>query len=73
MLFTSLGGSVIVAINFLALLHQYQTQVMNPPNNNIHEMFFSRTWFLPMIIILPTIIGMIVQNKLIKTSSDWDF
>jgi hypothetical protein len=73
MLFTSLGGSVIVAINFLALLYQYQTQVMNPPNNNIHEMFFSRTWFLPLIIILPTIIGIIVQNKLIKTSSDWDF
>jgi hypothetical protein len=36
-------------------------------------MFFGRTWFLPLIIILPTIIGMIVQNKLIKTSSDWDF
>jgi hypothetical protein len=73
MLFTSLGGSAIVAVNFLALLHQYQTQVMNPPNTNIHEMFFGRTWFLPLIIILPTIIGMIVQNKLIKTSSDWDF
>ena len=73
MLFTSLGGSVIVAINFIALLHQYQTKVMVPPNNNIHEMFYDKTWFLPMIIILPTIIGMIVQNKLIKTSSDWDF
>jgi hypothetical protein len=73
MLFTSLGGSVIVAVNFLALLHQYQTKVMVPPNNNIHDMMFDKTWFLPMIIILPTIIGMIVQNKLIKTSSDWDF
>jgi hypothetical protein len=73
MLFTSLGGSVILAINFLALLYQYQTTVMNPPSNNIHEMMFTRTWFLPMMIILPTIIGMIVQNKLIKTSSDWDF
>jgi hypothetical protein len=73
MLFTSLGGSVIIAINFLALLHQYQTQVMSPPNNNIHDMLYDKTWFLPLIIILPTIIGMIVQNKLIKTSSDWDF
>ena len=73
MLFTSLGGSVIVAINFLALLHQYQTKVMVPANTNIHDMFYNKTWFLPLIIILPTIIGMIVQNKLIKTSSDWDF
>jgi hypothetical protein len=73
MLFTSLGGSVIVAINFLALMHLYQTKVMVPPNTNIEQMFFDKTWFLPMIIILPTIIGMIVQNKLIKTSSDWDF
>lgn len=73
MLFTSLGGSLIVGVNFLALLHIYQTQVMNPSNNNIQDMFYNKTWFLPMIIILPTIIGMIVQNKLIKTSSDWDF
>jgi hypothetical protein len=73
MLFTSLGGSAILAINFLALLYQYQTKVMVPANNNIQDMFYNRTWFLPLIIILPTIIGMIVQNKLIKTSSDWDF
>jgi hypothetical protein len=34
---------------------------------------FSKTWFLPLIIIVPTIIGMIVQNKLIKKSSEWNF
>jgi hypothetical protein len=73
MLFTSLGGSVILAISFLALLHQYQTKILTPSNGNIHEMMFSKTWFLPLIIIVPTIIGMIVQNKLIKTSSEWDF
>jgi hypothetical protein len=73
MLFTSLGGSVVLAISFLALMYQYQTHVMSQTNTNIHDMFYNRTWFLPLIIILPTIIGMIVQNKLIKTSSDWDF
>jgi hypothetical protein len=73
MLFTSLGGSVILTISFLALLHQYQTRVMNPPSGNIHEMMFGKTWFLPLIIIVPTMIGMIVQNKLIKKSSEWDF
>jgi hypothetical protein len=73
MLFTSLGGAVIMAISFLALLHQYQIKVMNPPNENIHEMMFGKTWFLPLIIIVPTMIGMVVQNKLIKKSSEWDF
>jgi hypothetical protein len=73
MLFTSLGGSAILAVNLLALLHQYQTKVMIPPTDNIHELMFSKTWFLPLIIIVPTIIGMIVQNKLIKKSSEWDF
>jgi hypothetical protein len=73
MLFTSLGGSLILAINFLALLYQYQIRIMNQADPNIHDMFYNKTWFLPMVIILPTIIGMIVQNKLIKTSSDWDF
>lgn len=73
MLFTSLGGSLILAISFLALLYQYQTKIMVPPTTAVRDMMFEKTWFLPMVIILPTIIGMIVQNKLIKKSSDWDF
>jgi hypothetical protein len=73
MLFTSLGGSVILSISFLALLHQYQTKVMSPSSGNIHELMFTKTWFLPLVIIVPTVIGMIVQNKLIKKSSEWDF
>ena len=73
MLFTSLGGSVILGISFLALLYQYQTKVMIPPSENIHEMMFGKTWFLPLIIIVPTMIGMVVQNKLITKSSEWDF
>jgi hypothetical protein len=64
---------VILGISFLALLHQYQTKVMSPPSGNIHEMMFGKTWFLPLIIIVPTLIGMVVQNKLIKKSSEWDF
>jgi len=73
MLLTSVGGSAILAINFLALLHQYETKVVTPPGTTIHDLIFQKTWFLPMVIIVPTIIGMIVQNKLIKQSSKWDF
>lgn len=73
MLFTSMGGAGILAVSFLALLHQYETKVVSPPTGNIHELFFNKVWFFPMAIIIPTIIGMIVQNSLIKKSSEWDF
>lgn len=73
MLFTSMGGAGILAVSFLALLYQYETKVVSPPTNNIHELFFDKVWFFPMAIIIPTIIGMIVQNSLIKKSSEWDF
>jgi hypothetical protein len=73
MLFTSMGGAAILAISFLALLHQYETKVLSPVTDNIHQLLFDKVWFLPMTIIIPTIIGMIVQNSLIKKSSEWDF
>jgi hypothetical protein len=73
MLFTSMGGAVILAISFLALLHQYETKVLTSATDNIHQLLFDKVWFLPMVIIIPTIIGMIVQNSLIKKSSEWDF
>lgn len=73
MLFTSMGGAVILSISFLALLHQYETKVISPATDNIHQLLFDKVWFLPMVVIIPTIIGMIVQNTLIKKSSEWDF
>lgn len=73
MLFTSMGGAVILAVSFLALLYRYETQVLSPATDNIHRLIFDKTWFLPLAIIIPTIIGMIVQNSLIKKSSEWDF
>lgn len=73
MLFTSMGGAAILSVSFLALLHQYETKVITPATDNIHQLIFDKVWFLPMAIIVPTIIGMIVQNSLIKKSSEWDF
>jgi len=31
-----------------------------------------RQWFLPVAIIIPTIIGMIAQNRFIKKSHEWE-
>lgn len=71
MLFTSLGGSAIMVVGVLALLHLYETTA-NPPNTNIHDMVFEQNWFLPVVLILPTLIGMAMQNKFVKHSHKWE-
>jgi len=72
MLFTGLGGSVIMMIGVLALLHQYETRILVPATEHVKEYVFGHQWFLPLVIIVPTIIGMIVQNRFIKQSQEWE-
>ena len=71
MLFTSLGGSSIVAIGVLALLHLYENNI-EPATDNIQVLVFESSWFLPLMLLVPTITGMIIQNKLIKKESKWE-
>jgi len=67
MLFTSLGGGAITLVGILSLLYQYETKMVEPPN-----LIFDNQWFLPAVLILPTVIGIITQNKLIKHSGRWE-
>lgn len=71
MLFTSLGGSAITVVGTLALLHLYETAA-NPPTANIHDLVFEQNWFLPVALMLPTLIGMVMQNKFVKHSQKWE-
>lgn len=72
MLFTSLGGSVIMITGLMALLYQYESHVVVPATSHIHDMVYYHQWFLPVVLILPTVIGMAVQNKFIKHSQSWE-
>jgi hypothetical protein len=64
-LFTSLGGSTLVATGLLGVLHQ------NTDPQKL-EMFASDYhWFLPLLILVPMVIGFILQYRFIKTSQDW--
>lgn len=72
MLFTSLGGSLIMMTGMLTLVYQYEKYVMNPSTHHLNTFFFQHDWFLPLVLIIPTIIGMIIQNKLIKHSPNWE-
>ena len=72
MLFTGLGGSTMMMVGVLALLYQYETTITDPTTNYIYDYVHFRNWFLPVVIIIPTIIGMIVQNQFIKKSQEWE-
>jgi hypothetical protein len=70
MLFTSMGGGMLVIVGFLALLYRYEVN-QPTPTNNIYSLVNHQHWFLPVILIFTTGIGMIIQNKLVKDASDW--
>lgn len=66
MLFSSLGGSGLLVAGVLALLYQYPETTAQ-----VEELVFTEKWFLPAALMLPTIVGVILQNKFIKGSQEW--
>jgi hypothetical protein len=66
MLFSSLGGSTLIVVGVLALLHLHQQTAQD-----VEELVFTNRWFLPVALLVPTAIGLIVQNKFIKNSKTW--
>jgi len=66
MLFSSLGGSGLMVTGILALLYLYPETT-----EQVKELVFNESWFLPAALLVPTVVGIIVQNKFYKSSSDW--
>lgn len=66
MLFSSLGGSILFVAGSLALLY-----IFPQTKTQIEAFYFDSQWFLPVTVIVPTVIGLYWQNKFIKSSQDW--
>jgi len=66
-LFTSLGGSCLIVVGSLALLYLYPQT-----SERVEEIIFTKKWFLPTVLMAPTLIGVVLQNKFVKDSKDWD-
>ncbi|HUU18896.1 MAG TPA: hypothetical protein VMW72_17220 [Sedimentisphaerales bacterium] len=66
-LFSSLGGSCLIAVGSLAILYIYPQT-----SERLEEIIFTKKWFLPTVLMAPTLIGVILQNKFVKDSKDWD-
>jgi hypothetical protein len=70
MLFTSFGGGVLIITGLMTLVYQYEN-IQQPPTERLKDLFMNQTWFLPVLLLAPTVIGVIIQNKLIRTSREW--
>jgi hypothetical protein len=70
MLFTSLGGGTLIIIGLLSLVYQYES-IQKPPTETIKAMLYNHNWFLPLLLTAVTFIGIIVQNRFIKSSKSW--
>ncbi|MCH7556831.1 MAG: hypothetical protein IIB56_05170 [Planctomycetes bacterium] len=66
-LFSSLGGSGLIVVGALALLYLYPQT-----SERVEEIIFTKKWFLPTVLMAPTLIGIVLQNKFVKDSKDWD-
>jgi len=64
-LFTSLGGSGLVVVGLLAVLHRN----VNP--QQLEAFVFGYKWFLPVMVLIPMTVGIFLQHRFIKTAQDW--
>ncbi len=66
MLFSCLGGSGLIVTGLLALLQMYPQTA-----DYTKELIYNAKWFMPVALIVPTAIGIFLQNKFIKHSPNW--
>jgi hypothetical protein len=66
MLFTSFGGSVLIVIGALAVAYKHMGAA-----EQLQQLVFEDKWFLPLIVLIPMVSGMITQYRLIKGTKNW--
>jgi hypothetical protein len=66
-LFSSLSGASLIVVGSLALLYIHPST-----SARVEEIIFTKKWFLPTLLMAPTLIGLVLQNKFVKDSKDWD-
>jgi len=66
MLFTTLGGSALMAMGILAIMYKYMGA-----GQRIEELVFMHKWFLPAVLLVPMAAGIFLQNKFIRNSQNW--
>lgn len=70
MLFTSLGGAMLIIVGILALLYRYECS-LTEPTIYVKSLVNDYNWFLPVVLTFTTFVGMVIQTRLVKGASDW--
>ncbi len=66
MLFTSLGGSILSVTGAMAIVYTHIDG-----GARLEDMVFQERWFLPSVLIIPMVIGMAVQYRLMKGNEEF--
>lgn len=69
-LFTSFGGGILIVTGLLALVYRYES-IQASSTETVKTMLYNDHWFLPALLLAPTLIGIIVQHKFVKGSKSW--
>jgi MFS family permease len=72
MLFTSFAGTALIILGSFALIYRYETFVQDPPTTHLNDLYYFNPWFLPLLLIIGTFFGIILQLRFLKSSKDWE-
>ncbi len=72
MLFTSLSATLLVVIGVFALIYRYETDYIYPETTRLNELYYGNHWFLPLLLIAGTLLGIILQLRFLKGSKEWE-
>jgi hypothetical protein len=53
-------------VGVLATLYLYPETT-----EQLQELVFTKKWFLPVVLLVPTAAGVFLQNKFVKSSHEW--
>jgi hypothetical protein len=71
MLFTSFAGTSLIIIGTFALIYRFETFVQDPPTTHLNNLYYNNQWFLPLLFVVGTLFGIILQLRFLKNSKDW--
>ncbi len=66
-LFTSLAGSSLIVMAILAIMYQYLGAA-----EQAEQLVFTHKWSMPVMLVIPMAVGILLQNKFIKGTKNWN-
>jgi len=66
-LFTSLAGSSLIVVAILAIMYKHLGAA-----EQAEQLVFTYKWSLPLMLLAPMVAGVLLQNKFIKGTKNWN-